>query len=191
MLRFLHQKFLEIINIMGAQDVPLKRITDKEFAKPRVTIVMGTEKTTEMLDIIKKDYPGPIKCISGIDRRENFYHDAGIEVEDLVYESDCLRWSHQNGGTVILDHCFRDDRFLREHIGKFTSQLVIWYTCMPFISKLDRDLVDQAYLLPCLRSPDVLKFLSGFTKHDCRADYALASKQYQIFTVVESQLSRA
>lgn len=155
----------------------------KKVLGPKVTIVAGTEKTQDMISIIKKKFPTPMHVYTGVESRKKYFEDADLPVEELIYESDCLKKSHEIGGTVILDHCFTTDRFMADNLYRFTGDVIVWYTWMRFYPRKDRNYVQKIYMLPCLRMQEAMEIMCDFSIGSMRDHYADTSKRYLILDV--------
>ena len=107
---------------------------EKTTTQNKTTLVLGNDGLYGLFKNFLPELRKPVHAYKRTRSIDLFYDDLGIPTEELRYESDCLRKSHENPeGTIILDRCFQDDVFLKHHLREFKGDLIICQSAVPMI----------------------------------------------------------
>lgn len=121
----------------------------------KTTLVLGNDDLYRLFKTILPTLRKPVYAYKQTRSTDVRYDDLGIPTEDLHYESDCLKKSHESEhGTIILDRCFQDDVFLKHHLREFTGDIIICQSAVPMIPGYMRCLIHEVYCLSGMRDCD-------------------------------------
>lgn len=146
--------------------------------KNKTTLVLGGDGLYGLLKEILPGLRQPVFAYKGRGSIafDGSYDNLGIPTEELTYESDCLRKSHESPeGTIILDRCFQDENFLKNHWRQFKGDLIICQSAVPMIPGYFRESIAELYCLPGMRDCDRVNFA---IKNFVEPSQILASWEY-------------
>ena len=87
--------------------------------RTKTTLVLGHTGLHCLFREILHQLKKPVFAYKRTKSDDPGYENLGIPTEELRYESDCLKKSHESQGTIILDRCFQDEVFLKHHLREF------------------------------------------------------------------------